>query len=350
MDLMQAPCVPLERWAPRSGRTRWWPVALSEQVTGDKPLGVVCEGEPIVLYRDAAGQARALEDRCRHRRAPLSLGRITADGKLQCGYHGWTYDGLSGLCTAIPHLSANERVPSHYAARAYRVAECEGFVYVAAQALSDDEPCEIDQSRWGEGRRFRGAVTVATPYDEYVAALADGPHLLMRFSLLRITNYVSADPTERDGCVGMERGVVWAARRRNHRFVTDYPWTLRLACVSGGPLMTIELLTRDEELAMAAAVAVAPADRGATAVCWRGVVNDAAGGVGTMLLRAWLRVRGRAPFEMLPYVKGYELARLEHLYSPAWLPHWQAGSAHTAGGHASARVTHNGRIDVESGV
>lgn len=345
MDVAKESCVPIGSLRWRGGHTRWWPVALSEQVTGVSPLGVVCDGEPIVLFRDTRGQARALEDRCRHRRAPLSLGRITVDGRIQCGYHGWTYEGLSGVCTAIPHLSANEVVPSHYAARAWRVAECGGFVYVAAQEISEDEPREADLLQWGEGRRFRGGVTVATPYDEYVAALADGPQLLMRFPLLTITNYVSVDPTERDGCVAIERGVVWAARRRNHRFMTDYPWTLRLACVSGGATMLVELYTRDEELALAAAVALAPSARGATAVYWRGGVSGAAGGLGAVLLRAWWHL-GQAPFGMLPHVDGHALARLERLYSPAWLQHWQeAGLARAADRAESAPALRNGRTD-----
>ena len=65
----------------------------------------------------APGLALALEDRCPHRRVPLSLGEVK-DGRLQCGYHGWTFDGASGACTAIPHLTADERVPARYGARA----------------------------------------------------------------------------------------------------------------------------------------------------------------------------------------------------------------------------------------
>ena len=40
-------------------------------------------------------------DCCPHRLVPLSEGRITATGQLQCGYHGWNFNS-SGKCTAIP--------------------------------------------------------------------------------------------------------------------------------------------------------------------------------------------------------------------------------------------------------
>jgi nitrite reductase/ring-hydroxylating ferredoxin subunit len=42
---------------------------------------------------------RAFEDRCPHRLAPLSEGRVEADGTLLCAYHAWRFDG-GGACTA----------------------------------------------------------------------------------------------------------------------------------------------------------------------------------------------------------------------------------------------------------
>jgi len=318
MDVQDEVYVPIVGLPAGPGPARWWPLALSERVGGSRPLGVVCDGTPIVLYRDVAGQVRALEDRCGHRRAPLSLGRVTADGRLQCGYHGWTYDGLSGTCTAIPHLSASERVPSHYAVRAYDAIERNGFVFVSERGPNEEAPAQGPLSQLEDGRAFYGCTSVSLPYEHYVAALADGPHLLMRFAGLAVTNYVSADPAECDEGVAMERGVVWAARRLNHRFVTEYPWTLRLTGRADGATTTVELFTRDQECALVASIAVAPAARGATSVHWRGAVLPSAGGVGAMLLRGWSRLRG-APLRMRSCIDGHALARLERLYSPAWM-------------------------------
>ena len=95
----------------------WWASALSEAVNGEKPLPVVYDGEELVLFRNTKGQALALEDRCPHRRVPLALGCVVGDA-VQCGYHGWIFDGTTGACTAIPNLHADERVPPRYAARA----------------------------------------------------------------------------------------------------------------------------------------------------------------------------------------------------------------------------------------
>lgn len=42
------------------------------------------------------------------RLAPLSEGRIEADGTLQCSYHGWRFDS-SGRCTDIPQVRRSQR-------------------------------------------------------------------------------------------------------------------------------------------------------------------------------------------------------------------------------------------------
>jgi len=54
-------------------RDLWYPVAPSWQV-GNAPIGVTRLTERIVLWRDASGNVNALEDRCPHRGARLSLG------------------------------------------------------------------------------------------------------------------------------------------------------------------------------------------------------------------------------------------------------------------------------------
>jgi nitrite reductase/ring-hydroxylating ferredoxin subunit len=51
------------------------------------------------------------------------MGRLTEDGSLQCPYHGWSFDGATGRCTAIPNLSADERVPNGIKVAAFSAAE-----------------------------------------------------------------------------------------------------------------------------------------------------------------------------------------------------------------------------------
>jgi len=106
----------------------WFAVAHSGEV-GRKPLARRIGEAEIVLFREPTGIVRALEDRCCHRRVPLSLGRLTRDGTLQCAYHGWCYDG-SGRCVAIPQLHPEERIPLRFAVEALPAAERQGLVWV----------------------------------------------------------------------------------------------------------------------------------------------------------------------------------------------------------------------------
>jgi phenylpropionate dioxygenase-like ring-hydroxylating dioxygenase large terminal subunit len=46
-------------------------------------------GKDLVLWRDGAGEWRCFADKCAHRNAPLSEGRIEPqNGSIMCSYHG----------------------------------------------------------------------------------------------------------------------------------------------------------------------------------------------------------------------------------------------------------------------
>lgn len=100
----------------------WWPVAHSYEVQ-QHPGAFRLGTRALAVYRDLTGTVRAVEDRCPHRRLPLSMGRLTEDGSIQCPYHGWSFDGATGRCTAIPNLSADERIPNGIKVAAFSAAE-----------------------------------------------------------------------------------------------------------------------------------------------------------------------------------------------------------------------------------
>lgn len=104
----------------------WWPVALSTDVN-TQPVGVVLLNMSVVLWRHSAGHVSALADRCPHRGAQLSLGRVVGND-LQCAYHGWRFNGQGG-CTAIPAQPGFTPTDSHSACR-YSVQEAHGLVWV----------------------------------------------------------------------------------------------------------------------------------------------------------------------------------------------------------------------------
>ena len=57
----------------------YWYVAASAPEIGRKPFRRIIMNEPVVFYRTEDGTPVALEDRCPHRRLPLSMGRLVGD-------------------------------------------------------------------------------------------------------------------------------------------------------------------------------------------------------------------------------------------------------------------------------
>jgi nitrite reductase/ring-hydroxylating ferredoxin subunit len=122
----------------------WWCVAWSDDLK-DKPVAVRVGADDIVLFRDFAGIVRACEDRCSHRRVPLSMGWVTSTGAIQCGYHGWTYSGTTGQCVAIPNFRPDEPISARVKVSVFETAEAHGavFVEVGAEAEQAGSPPAI---------------------------------------------------------------------------------------------------------------------------------------------------------------------------------------------------------------
>ena len=111
---------------------RWWyPVARSSELRG-KPLAVTMMGTPLVVFRGPDGTPGVVLDRCPHRNYPLSLGRVTDDGLLQCGYHGWSFD-QGGRCRLVPGLRET-RTQSTWHVDAHDTREQDGFVWAWGEA------------------------------------------------------------------------------------------------------------------------------------------------------------------------------------------------------------------------
>lgn len=115
---------------------RWYGV-LRSAALGRRPVAVRRLGLPIVLYRRADGSPVALLDRCSHRGAALSRGRVRGD-EIECPYHAFRFDG-GGRCTAIPCEGPDARIPGGMDVPAFAVREAHGVVWLwwgaAPQAL-----------------------------------------------------------------------------------------------------------------------------------------------------------------------------------------------------------------------
>jgi phenylpropionate dioxygenase-like ring-hydroxylating dioxygenase large terminal subunit len=117
-------------------RNCWYVAGWSHHFPENTPVARTVLGEPIVLYRREDGAVAALEDRCCHRLAPLSKGRIEG-ADLRCMYHGLKF-APSGQCVEIPGQSV---VPPHAKVRAYPAVEQDSWVWLwmGDPALADPD-------------------------------------------------------------------------------------------------------------------------------------------------------------------------------------------------------------------
>ncbi len=160
-------------------RNAWYVAATIDEIASAPLFARTLLDEPIVFFRDpASGKLVALEDRCCHRGAPLSLGEITPAG-LVCGYHGLVFD-TDGVCVDMP--GSHGRIPAEARVKSYAVAERSGFVWIwmgdrarAAEHLIPSIPHASADER--EPRRSHGVMHVKAGYVLFLENLMDLTHL-----------------------------------------------------------------------------------------------------------------------------------------------------------------------------
>ena len=125
-------------------RNAWYAVAEAAEATR-APLRRLALNEPLAIFRTQAGAAVVLEDRCRHRLAPLSAGRLIGD-TIECPYHGLRYDA-AGRCTHVPGQSD---IPARARVKSYAVIERYGLVWAWMNDREDADPAKMPDWRWAE--------------------------------------------------------------------------------------------------------------------------------------------------------------------------------------------------------
>ncbi|WP_186165552.1 aromatic ring-hydroxylating oxygenase subunit alpha [Burkholderia gladioli] len=130
---------PIRAYLDRGIRNYWYPVAPSWQVSS-APVGLTRLSEQIVLWRDREGRVHALEDRCPHRGARLSLGWNLGD-HVACWYHGIEVDG-SGTVARVPAV-ANCPLEGQACVKSYPVEERAGAIFLWFGDEAHREPAPL---------------------------------------------------------------------------------------------------------------------------------------------------------------------------------------------------------------
>jgi phenylpropionate dioxygenase-like ring-hydroxylating dioxygenase large terminal subunit len=151
----------------------WYVAAWSHEV-GDTLLARTLLDQPMVLFRGSDGSARALDDLCPHRFAPLSLGRLVG-GNVQCGYHGLEFDG-SGALVGNPHGTT---MPKACRVRSYPIVERYGVIWIWPGAPEDANPETIPDFSYlvePDRKTVHGGTLVEANYELISDNLMDASH------------------------------------------------------------------------------------------------------------------------------------------------------------------------------
>jgi len=111
-------------------RDCWYVAGLSREFRTNELTGHVIAGQSLVIWRTGDGKVVAFDNRCCHKRFPLSEGRVLPNGTLECAYHGLCYDAR-GVCVKIPSHPGSP-IPPQARVKAFPVVEQDGMVWVWA--------------------------------------------------------------------------------------------------------------------------------------------------------------------------------------------------------------------------
>ena len=126
-------------------RNAWYVAAYSEDIDRGQLFARTIIGEPIVFFRTAQAKVVAMQDRCAHRRMPLSRGSLTDDDNIVCAYHGLTYNAR-GTCVHVPGQATAPGIQL----RTYPIEERLGLVWIWMGAADSADRSQIFDCSWME--------------------------------------------------------------------------------------------------------------------------------------------------------------------------------------------------------
>ncbi|HEY2337397.1 MAG TPA: aromatic ring-hydroxylating dioxygenase subunit alpha [Burkholderiales bacterium] len=155
-------------------RNSWYVAAWDHEVTRTMKRRILLD-EPVVLYRKDDGMPVALEDRCCHRQAPLSMGKLLGN-IVQCPYHGLQFDS-SGRCVKVP---SQEVVPKNAFVKSFPLVEKNHWIWIWMGEPAKADPALIEDFHWMDDPAWRyggNYLHVESNYLLLVENLLDTTHL-----------------------------------------------------------------------------------------------------------------------------------------------------------------------------
>ena len=209
-------------------RDFWYVLADSREFTQKRIIKRTILGEWLVGFRTNDGEVVVLQDRCLHRQARLSAGRLEHGG-LRCPYHGWRYD-RTGAVVHIPSEGPGKPKGPCRQAKKYRTLEQDDLVFVC---LADEpalagpyrSPC-YQEPGWATRRLIN---RIANDVTSCVENFVDVPHTA--YVHPRIFRSPKGEAVQ--ATVSRQNGAVKVTYRNEQK---NFGWFRRFLNPSGAPI------------------------------------------------------------------------------------------------------------------
>jgi phenylpropionate dioxygenase-like ring-hydroxylating dioxygenase large terminal subunit len=129
----------------------WYVAAWDHELIDGKLLARTILEKPVLVYKGDSGRVVALDNRCCHRGAKLSNGRLEGDD-IRCMYHGLKYDP-TGKCIQIP---GQDTIPPKLGVRSYPVVERGHLVWIWMGEAAKADPALIADIPYLRDPAWRG--------------------------------------------------------------------------------------------------------------------------------------------------------------------------------------------------
>src|ERR1044072_7833794 len=119
-------------------RNCWYVAAWDHELIDGRLVARTLLGDHLLLFRGESGKVTILDNRCPHRGALLSNGRLEGDS-IRCLYHGLQFDGTA-RCVQIP---GQELIPPKMRVRHFPVVERDHLVWFWPGDPAQAHPSQI---------------------------------------------------------------------------------------------------------------------------------------------------------------------------------------------------------------
>uniref|UniRef100_A0A6C0CRN2 Rieske domain-containing protein n=1 Tax=viral metagenome TaxID=1070528 RepID=A0A6C0CRN2_9ZZZZ len=150
----------------------YYPLAFEKDLTL-KPKVVTLKKQDFVLWKSYKDIV-CMPDRCPHRHAKLSAGRIIDGNHIECPYHGWQFNA-KGTCLKIPQLT-NDKILKMCSIKAFDTKVWDGIVWASPMEATFPYP---KKEYLNDDKYFVTDYYLDAPYSYYlqIENLLDPAHL-----------------------------------------------------------------------------------------------------------------------------------------------------------------------------